>query len=305
VTTPFLRADGSLCAKPGYDAASGLLLKLDCAFPPIPDVPTETDALAALAVLKDILATFPFCTELDRAVALSAILTALDRATMMTAPLHAFTAPAAGTGKSLLVDLIAIIASGNEMPVISQGKDEEEFEKRLSGELIEGAPLISIDNCTHPLGGSFLNQCLTQPTIKARRLGQTGNILVRVTSMIFATGNNLSVAGDLTRRTVTCAMDAGCERPELRDFDFNIIDKARANRGHLVAAGLTILRAGRVRSRIGANAFAGHSCGSAATTRPTRLTGRETATLSGMRLTSSWPNGRRTLGSTDAIQLRK
>jgi putative DNA primase/helicase len=246
VTTPFLRADGSLCAESGYDFASGLLLKLDCAFPPIPDRPTKEDATAALAVLKDILATFPFCSELDRAMALSAILTALDRATMMAAPLHAFAAPAAGTGKSLLVDLIAIIASGDRMPVIAQGKDEEELEKRLSGELIEGAPLISIDNCTHPLSGSFLIQCLTQPTIKARRLGQTGNILVRVVATIFATGNNLSVAGDLTRRTVVCAMDAKCERPELRVFKSNVLDKARVDRARLVAAGLTILWAGRV-----------------------------------------------------------
>jgi hypothetical protein len=246
VTTPFLRADGSLCAEPGYDRASGLLLKLDCAFPPIPDRPTKEDATAALAVLKEILKTFPFRSGLDQAVALCAILTALDRATMMTAPLHAFTAPTPGTGKSLLVDLIAIIVSGNGMPVISQGKDEEEFEKRLSGELLEGAPLISIDNCTYPLGGSFINQCLTQPMVKARRLGQTGNTLVRVVATIFATGNNFSVTGDLTRRTVVCAMDAKCERPELRDFDFNVLDKARANRGRLVAAGLTILRAGRV-----------------------------------------------------------
>ena len=64
--------------------------------------------------------------------------------------------------------------------------------------------------------------------------------------MIFATGNNLSVSGDLTRRTVICSMDAKCERPELRDFESNILDQARANRAQLVAAGLTILRAGRL-----------------------------------------------------------
>ena len=174
ITTPFLRADGSLCDKAGYDRASGLLLKLDCAFPAIPDRPTKENALAALFYLEGFLATFPFCTEADKAVALSGILTALDRPTMMTAPLHAYTAPAAGTGKSSAVDATAIIATGSEMPVISQGKDEEELEKRLSGELIEGAPLISIDNCTHSLGGSFLNQCLTQPMVKARRLGRTG-----------------------------------------------------------------------------------------------------------------------------------
>jgi hypothetical protein len=49
---------------------------------------------------------------------------------MSTAPLIGFTAPAAGTGKSLLVDVMSVLATGRLMPVLSQGKNEEEFEKR-------------------------------------------------------------------------------------------------------------------------------------------------------------------------------
>jgi hypothetical protein len=88
VHTPFLRADGSLCERPGYDPASGLLFKPDKeSFPPVPRVPSKDDALAALTVLEQPIATFPFVGEADRAVALSAILTALDRRAMATAPL--------------------------------------------------------------------------------------------------------------------------------------------------------------------------------------------------------------------------
>jgi hypothetical protein len=35
-----------------------------------------------------------------------------QRRSLPTAPLHAFTSPAAGTGKSLLVDIFAMLATG-------------------------------------------------------------------------------------------------------------------------------------------------------------------------------------------------
>jgi putative DNA primase/helicase len=98
--TPFLRKDGSICEQPGYDAASGMLCKLDDYFPPIPQEPSRDDAEAALAIVEQLISTFPFVTKADHTVALSAIFTALDRRSMAIAPLHAFTAPQAGTGKS-------------------------------------------------------------------------------------------------------------------------------------------------------------------------------------------------------------
>jgi putative DNA primase/helicase len=41
-------------------------------------------------------------------------------------------------------------------------------------------------------------------------------------------------------------MDAGCERPELRTFKDNVVEIAKAQRGELVAAALTVLRAWHV-----------------------------------------------------------
>jgi hypothetical protein len=48
------------------------------------------------------------------------------------------TAPTAGTGKSLLVDVVSILATGAPMPVVSPGWGEEELEKRLSRALLGG-----------------------------------------------------------------------------------------------------------------------------------------------------------------------
>jgi hypothetical protein len=247
VHTPFLRTDGSLCEQPGYDPASGLLFKPDReSFPPVPREPSRDDALAALATLEQLLATFPFVAEADRTVALSAILTALDRRAMATAPLHAFTSPTAGTGKSLLVDIIATLAIGQLMPVISPGKTEEELEKRLGAALLAGDVVISLDNCEHRLESTFLCQALTQEKLNIRMLGLSRNVETPVNATIFATGNNLTIAGDLIRRTLLCSLDSHCERPELRTFDVDAIKTARSNRGQLIAAALTVLRAWQV-----------------------------------------------------------
>jgi hypothetical protein len=172
VNTPFLRVDGSICETAGYDLESRLLFKPeDQVFPPVPQYPSRADAEVALALLRKLIETFPFVTGADRAVALAGILTVLDRRSMAAAPLHAFTSPTAGTGKSLLVDLMSVLAIGRPMPVLSQGKNEEEFEKRLGASLLAGDACISIDNCDAPLSGALLCQALTQGELNIRLLG--------------------------------------------------------------------------------------------------------------------------------------
>jgi putative DNA primase/helicase len=66
---------------------------------------------------------------------------------------------------------------------------------------------------------------------------------VPITAAFFANGNNLEIANDLTRRTLLCQLDAGMERPELRSFKSNVVNVAYDQRGRLVAAILTVLRA--------------------------------------------------------------
>jgi hypothetical protein len=244
-TTPFLRSDGSICEVPGYDAASGLLYKPNETFPPVPANPDQ-EARIALEALCAPIRKFPFETENDRAVALSGQLTELCRRVLPASPLHAYTAPAAGTGKSLLVDISSILATGKIMPVISTGGSEEELEKRLGAALLAADTGISIDNIEHPLQSAFLCQALTQQVMKIRVLGLSRIIETPVNSAIHATGNNLIIEGDLCRRTLLCSMDANEERPELRKFDFNALELVRAQRPMLVIAGLTILRAYRL-----------------------------------------------------------
>lgn len=243
IEAPTMRCDGSILDQPGYDPATGLILIGSVKMPSISERPTRADAEQALKTLKEPIKDFPFATKSDQAVALSGMLTAICRRAFRSAPLHAFTAPVAGSGKGKLVDIISTIATGRPAPVIPPGKNEEEAEKRLGSALISGDPLISIDNLEQPLSGELLCQSLTQPVLKIRMLGQSLNVEVPSIAAMFATGNNMAIQGDMTRRTVVCKIDPGCERPELREFTFDPIAMVSADRGRYIAAALTILRA--------------------------------------------------------------
>jgi len=250
IDAPTLRADGSILATPGYDTDTGLLLEPGpLGALEIPECPSLSDARAGIAVLKDLIKGFDFVADADRSVALSSFLTAVIRRSLRTAPLHAFTAPLAGSGKSKLVDITNVIATGHEAAVVAQGKTEEEFEKRLGALLLAGEQVIAIDNCEAPLGGEFLCQLLTQQVVRARILGRSEAPALPSGAMITATGNNLVLVGDMTRRALFCRLDPACERPELREFAEDPVVTALANRASYLMAALTILRAYHVAGR--------------------------------------------------------
>jgi hypothetical protein len=252
IHAPTMRADGSLLTKPGYDADTGLLFDpLGVTFPPIPDRPTRDDAVAALAELLYLVKDFPFVTPAHRAVALSAILTAMIRRCLRTAPFHAFSAPIRGSGKSLLVDIASVIATGEEAPVISAGADDEELEKRLTPSLLVGSPIITIDNASRPIGGDLLCQMLTQKVVKPRILGKSKTPTCTTGAFVAGTGQNLTVIGDMERRTIVSKIDPKMETPETRVFPFEPVALAKERRPQLVAAVLTVLRAYHVAGKPG------------------------------------------------------
>lgn len=259
VATPIMRPDGSILEQPGYDPETRLIFDpMGASFPPVPQAPSEKDAKAALLTLRGFVETFPFAASdegeggdknssdkkaVNEAVAISGILTAIMRRCLRTAPAHAVTACVAGSGKSKLVDVAAVIATGRPCPVLGQGGSAEEAEKRLASALIAGEALISIDNCEYPLSGELLCMALTQDVLSLRLLGQSKNVQVPAAAAIFATGNNLTIQGDVTRRALLCRLDPKVERPETRAFPFDPVDQALERRGEAVVAALTLLRA--------------------------------------------------------------
>lgn len=243
-SAPFIRADGSVAATPGYDEASGLLLALPPDWPPPLQDPTRADALAALAKLRHLIGTFAFVTPEDESVALSAMLTPLVRPGIEAAPMHGFSAPVRGSGKSMLADLVAILATGREAAAITWGPDAEENTKALTAALLAGDAVAVLDNVEVPLRGELLCSALTQSALRLRPLGRSELVTVPSVASLLATGNALTPAGDMTRRVLVAEMDPQCERPELREFHNDPKADALAARAELVNAGLTIITAG-------------------------------------------------------------
>lgn len=245
IEAPTLRPDGSVFSRPGYDDSTGLYLDPgNTIFLEIPDQPSKDDAVEALGVFKNLLSGFPFVSDSDRAAAISGILTALVRKSIKSAPLHAFRAPKMRSGKTLLADCVALVATGRPCAVMSQNvNNPDEEKKRLLAVLLAGDPVICYDNVERPFGGAAICQALTQQQICDRLLGVSRMATVPTAATFLATGNNLIFEADITSRVVPCDLDPRTEHPEERVFDVDLYDHIPAHRGEIVRAGLTILRA--------------------------------------------------------------
>ena len=241
---PTLRSDGSILQTPGYDEATGILFDPgETLYPTIIDQPTLEDAGAAFETLCSAIDSFPFDSPVDRSVALALILTALVRRSLPAAPLGAITAPIMGSGKTLLADLIAIIATGVSAPVMGHPATEEEASKLLLALLGEGDSVVLIDNIERPLEGAWLCAVLTAESFSARRLGGNTMAQVPTSTLWLATGNSLQLQGDLRTRALLCRIDPRMERPEEREFAVDLREDIARRRPELVVAGLTLMRA--------------------------------------------------------------
>jgi len=245
VNTPLIRADGMVVADPGYDKSERVWLSVPEGGWPvsIPDAPPQEEARIALGCLAQPFKDMTWRGPGDRAVALAAILTTLGRNLFSAAPMFVITATTRGTGKSLLAECISVIGTGKRASML-QLANEEELGKAVHAFLLESRSVICIDNIDRPLGSAALCTVLTQAVFSRRVLGVSRTASPSTTGTTWlATGNNISVRGDLTRRVLTCDIDSGVERPEERVFDRDLLPWVAEHRHELVAAGLTVLRA--------------------------------------------------------------
>jgi len=243
ITSPTLRPDGSILATEGYDPATKLYVAKIPRMPPIPATLTKEHAARALFSLDNLLNEFPFEDTASRSVALSGILTTVCRGAFPVAPMHAITAPTPGSGKSYLIDVIAAIANGNFAAVFTWSPSMEENEKRIDGALLDGCSIIAIDNISMDFGGDKICQTVERPLASVRRLGQSDRFEVENRATVFATGNNLILKGDVTRRALVAVLDPRIDRPELRQFQRKPTDIVFADRGGYIAAALTVVAA--------------------------------------------------------------
>ena len=110
--------------------------------------------------------------------------------------------------------------------------------------MLAGQSLITIDNVTDELGGAAICQLVSEHRPAIRILGRTELVPVETRGMsMFANGNNITIVGDLCRRSLRIRLDAKVENPETKVFNGDPVVAVLADRGAYVAACLTICRA--------------------------------------------------------------
>ncbi|WPL15575.1 hypothetical protein Thiowin_00476 [Thiorhodovibrio winogradskyi] len=244
---PILRTDGTLHAQAGYDPATRLYVEGRFPALQLPDRVTLDDAQRAAAVLLSPFLEFPFIeSRLDHAVLLGYLFTLALRPQLQTAPLFCVSATTPGTGKGLLIEAANLLVRGRDaalMPAIQGTSAEEETRKRITALLLQGVSSINLDNWTRPIGGEAMNALLTTGEWSDRILGRSETVSLPARLALAATGNNLSVRGDMTRRSLLIQLDAGVERPELRTFkEPNLVGTVTQRCGELLTALFTILK---------------------------------------------------------------
>jgi len=249
VTAPVFGNDGTLITEPGYHPATRLLYEPTQNFilPPIPDDPTpEQIAAARSLLLDDLLGEFPFVGEAERAHALALLLLPFIRPMISgPTPLHMIEKPAPGTGATLMVDVISIIATGAGASVMVEGRDEDEWRKRLTAKLREIPPIVLIDNLRRRLDASSVAAALTAPYWEDRVLGKSEMTRFPIRCVWIATGNNPQFSNEIARRMVRIRLDPHEDQPWLREGFRrpNLLAWVWQSRARLVAACLTLGRA--------------------------------------------------------------
>ena len=101
--------------------------------------------------------------------------------------------------------------------------------------------VVVYDNVERQLSSDMLCAILTSETLRGRILGTSKTASVSTACTFIATGNNLTIAGDLSARSLVCRLRPAEARPEHRHFSHDLTATIPARRGELVAAALTFL----------------------------------------------------------------
>lgn len=216
VTVPVFAPDGSLLTDPGYSSSGKLYLSPSVAVPPIPSSPTPDDLGRAKVTIEEVLADFPFVSPADKTHAIAALLLPVTRSMISgPTPMMLINAPAKGTGKSLLAEVIRTPSTPSG-GVMTGGRDRDEWRKRITSSLRGGPTVITIDNLHGHLNSEALAAVLTSTIWEDRILGVSEIATLPNQALWLATGNGVTLSDELRRRTVPILLDAGVEEPHLR-----------------------------------------------------------------------------------------
>jgi hypothetical protein len=166
-------------------------------------------------------------------------------------PLHLVESATPGSGKTLLAEIIHILATGGPAEVEPEGEARAEWRKRITARLLRAPALVLLDNLSGRLDAPALAAALTAEVWSDRVLGSSRQVEVPVHCLWLGTGNNPEVSDELARRTVPIRLDPACDQPHLRKTfrHPDLVGWARGTRPWLVWAALVLCRTWLARGR--------------------------------------------------------
>jgi len=244
VTTPLLRPDGTVLDEKGYDSRTGIIYESKVEFDHILRQPTRQDAFEARDILLETIVNFPLKTEAYKSCWMAAVLSPFARyAYPGPTPLFVIDKNMPGAGGSLLADSIGLIAMGHPMPRMPNTADDEEMRKKITTLAMSSERMVLIDNVVGKVGTTSLDACLTSEIWQDRVLGKNAGITLPMKIIWLTTGNNVDLRRDTSRRSLRMLIESQEANPEERENLPDLPAWIYENRGRLVCAALTLLRA--------------------------------------------------------------
>lgn len=251
-TAPVFLADGSILSERGYNAEARLHLEPSVSVD-VHDEPTLEHARHAVVVLNDLVGEYRFATPADRSAWLAGVLSPLVKSATANAPAPLFlvSASSAGVGKTMLVQLAALIVTGAEVGVTTYNPRESgEWAKKLTALVQDGGPIGVFDNLDGSIGDEGIDRLLTSTTWKERILGASKAPPLPIVTTWWGSGNNTEPVRDTVRRVLPIRLETNSERPQEEVFNrANLKAYAMQYRSTYLSAALTILRAFHVAGR--------------------------------------------------------
>jgi len=194
-----------------YDQAAGL-----------EGLEPETNREIIDNALEDLLIDFPFKDEASRQNYIGLLVTLLMRPALDgNVPLHLMLSPLERTGKTKLVEeVLGGVMLGGPTPALQLNGTDEEIDKRLVGLLLKAKPVVHLDNLRAYIDSGALASLLTAECYQGRMLGSNAMPELKNRTVLVASGNNVRMSSEMTKRTVPIVLQPSDDAPELRE-DFH------------------------------------------------------------------------------------
>ena len=244
VDHPVVDSNLQMLLKPGYNQQMKMLGDFDYKDYDVKDKQlTDQEVMFHWNRVYAPFTAFELGDDGDRTVLMAAVFSAVLRQALPTCPAFGFDAPIQGTGKTLLAETIAIIASGKKPPALAPGRSDhdEEFRKRLMALFLEGEKVVNFDNIVGAFDSASFAAAITGEYYADRILGKSKNGKIMNKTLFLLTGNNMQFVGDMSRRVLKARLIPKSNKLAMRKYDFDPRERAQETRSEIISSVLSLI----------------------------------------------------------------